>query len=284
MVILRLLGTFAAFFVSRRAPVPGWTRRRQGGLRSWGTTKASNHGDRPAYPPRRPLHWRVLIGDGRRLFTFFQHRGATDTQPPVVVLPPASDSGRRVAIHGERVGTAYNLFDVLDFLHDAGLPADGRTVDDPELIEWRGGGPYDWNNTAPPHHADSTDGPGWRPPDPRRTIWTTTSSPRTREHGCNATDGRPLSNGDDLVGVSGRLAILRVCDERQHSRSHTAAASCETSDPVLAGGRAQCRRVDAPLGIRRRPRPSRRYRWWYRCAVGPGAGPGQVSGVRGGAA
>jgi hypothetical protein len=53
-----------------------------------------------------------------------------------------------VTIHGEDVGTAYSLFDVLDFLHRAGLPAEDRAIDDPELIEWRGGGPYDWNNSA----------------------------------------------------------------------------------------------------------------------------------------
>ncbi|MEU0830387.1 hypothetical protein [Streptomyces sp. NPDC005969] len=49
-----------------------------------------------------------------------------------------------------RVGTAYSLFDVLDFPHRAGLPTEDRAIDDPELIEWRGGGPYDWNNTALP--------------------------------------------------------------------------------------------------------------------------------------
>jgi hypothetical protein len=65
-----------------------------------------------------------------------------------VVRPPASDGGRRVTINGERVGTAYSLFDVLDFLHHADLPAEDRAVDDPELIEWRGGGPYDWNDTT----------------------------------------------------------------------------------------------------------------------------------------
>ena len=67
-------------------------------------------------------------------------------RPPVVVLPLSPGGGRRVTIHGERMGTAYSLFDVLDFLHRAGLPATDRAVDDPELIEWRGGGPYDWNN------------------------------------------------------------------------------------------------------------------------------------------
>ena len=71
-----------------------------------------------------------------------------DDRPPVVVSPPSSDGGRRVTIHGEDVGTAYSLFDVLDFLHRAGLPAEDRAIDDPDLIEWRGGGPYDWNNSA----------------------------------------------------------------------------------------------------------------------------------------
>ncbi|MEW2486333.1 hypothetical protein [Streptomyces sp. NPDC048411] len=71
-----------------------------------------------------------------------------DEHPPVVVLPPSPDGGRQVTIHGERVGTAYSLFDVLEFLHRAGLPTEDRAIDDPELIEWRGGGPYDWNNTA----------------------------------------------------------------------------------------------------------------------------------------
>lgn len=65
------------------------------------------------------------------------------------MLPPQSDGGRRVTVNGERVGTAYNLFDVLDFVHRAGLPAEeDRAVGDPELIEWRGGGPYVWNSTA----------------------------------------------------------------------------------------------------------------------------------------
>ncbi|KUO19149.1 hypothetical protein [Streptomyces dysideae] len=71
-----------------------------------------------------------------------------DVRPPVVVLPPEPDGGRRVTIHGELSGTAYSLFDVLDILHDADLPTEDRAVDDPELIEWRGGGPYVWDNTV----------------------------------------------------------------------------------------------------------------------------------------
>ncbi|WP_406466562.1 hypothetical protein OH738_00990 [Streptomyces hirsutus] len=78
-----------------------------------------------------------------------------DVCPPVVVHPPESVGGRRSAvggrrltIHGARVGIAYSLFDVLEFLHCTGLPAQDRAVDDPELIEWRVGGPYGWNSTA----------------------------------------------------------------------------------------------------------------------------------------
>ncbi|MFC5213824.1 hypothetical protein [Streptomyces coerulescens] len=68
------------------------------------------------------------------------------TRPPVVVSPPESDGGRQVTIRDEPTGTAYSLFDVMDLVHRAGLPAEDRAVDDPELIEWRGGGPYDWNS------------------------------------------------------------------------------------------------------------------------------------------
>ncbi|MGW9028098.1 hypothetical protein ACWGQ5_28860 [Streptomyces sp. NPDC055722] len=70
-----------------------------------------------------------------------------DERPPVVVHPLSPDGGRRVTIRGERVGTAYNLFDVLELLRRVGLPYEDKAIDDPQLIEWRGGGPYEWNNT-----------------------------------------------------------------------------------------------------------------------------------------
>jgi hypothetical protein len=72
-----------------------------------------------------------------------------DGQPPVVVQPPASDGGRLVTIRGEDKGVAYSLFDVLDLVHREGLPTADTAVDDTELIEWRGGGPYDWSSGAP---------------------------------------------------------------------------------------------------------------------------------------
>jgi hypothetical protein len=65
----------------------------------------------------------------------------------VVVHPPQPDGGRRVTIRGEPVGTAYHLLDLVELLRLADLPETDTTIDDPELIEWREGGPDVW--TAP---------------------------------------------------------------------------------------------------------------------------------------
>ncbi|OLZ65321.1 hypothetical protein AV521_32015 [Streptomyces sp. IMTB 2501] len=70
--------------------------------------------------------------------------------PFVAVLPPsrgggtAGDDSRRC----DHMGTVCGLFDVLDFLHRAGPPSAHAAIDDPELIDRRGGGPYDWNSPA----------------------------------------------------------------------------------------------------------------------------------------
>lgn len=69
--------------------------------------------------------------------------------PPVIVHPLSPDGGRAVAIRGERVGVAYHLFDLLEFLRRAGLPEADTSIDDPELIEWRGGGPEAWGDPSP---------------------------------------------------------------------------------------------------------------------------------------
>jgi hypothetical protein len=63
---------------------------------------------------------------------------------PVTVHPPGPDGGRRVTIRGEVVGTAYHLLDVVELMRRGGLPESDTTVDDPELIEWCGGGPLAW--------------------------------------------------------------------------------------------------------------------------------------------
>jgi hypothetical protein len=59
---------------------------------------------------------------------------------PVVVYPPAQGGGRRVRVDGAILGTAYGEADLLEFLRRAGLDPDAVRLDDPELIEWRGGG------------------------------------------------------------------------------------------------------------------------------------------------
>jgi hypothetical protein len=64
---------------------------------------------------------------------------------PVVVYPPASDGGRRVRVEDQFLGIAYGLLDVAEFLRRAGIEdADEQYVAVSELIEWRGGGPHDW--------------------------------------------------------------------------------------------------------------------------------------------
>lgn len=71
------------------------------------------------------------------------HPGAVESAP-VIVEPPSPDGGRRVRVHGEYVGTAYHLLDVVEFLRRSGLPETDTKVDDQNLIEWRGGGPNTW--------------------------------------------------------------------------------------------------------------------------------------------
>jgi hypothetical protein len=64
--------------------------------------------------------------------------------PPIVVHPPSGKGGRRVTAHAEQLGVAYRLQDVAEFLRQAGLSEDEIQLDDPNLIEWRGGGPDSW--------------------------------------------------------------------------------------------------------------------------------------------
>jgi hypothetical protein len=65
-------------------------------------------------------------------------------EPRVIVQPPSPSGGRRVRIDGTILGVAYRPGDLLEFLRRAGLDPDAVRLDDPELIEWRGGGPDVW--------------------------------------------------------------------------------------------------------------------------------------------
>jgi hypothetical protein len=62
----------------------------------------------------------------------------------IVVHPPSPSGGRRVRADGEILGIAYGPVDLREFLRRAGLDPDETRLDDPDLIEWRGGGPDVW--------------------------------------------------------------------------------------------------------------------------------------------
>lgn len=49
-----------------------------------------------------------------------------------------------MTVHGEAVGTAMNVPDVVEFLRRAGLEFDENEVAVSPLIEWRGGGSSYW--------------------------------------------------------------------------------------------------------------------------------------------
>jgi hypothetical protein len=64
-----------------------------------------------------------------------------------VVVHPAVNAEvvvpfRRVDILGTQVGKAYQLADVIEFMRRAGLG--DLHCEDPDLVEWRGGGPDVW--------------------------------------------------------------------------------------------------------------------------------------------
>ncbi|MFD3940002.1 hypothetical protein ACFWSF_33450 [Streptomyces sp. NPDC058611] len=63
----------------------------------------------------------------------------------VVVYPPGAQGGRRVRYDGEILGRALSPADLLEFLRRVGLDPDIVRLDDPLLIEWRGGGPAVWS-------------------------------------------------------------------------------------------------------------------------------------------
>ncbi|MGP3683147.1 hypothetical protein ACTVZO_00155 [Streptomyces sp. IBSNAI002] len=63
----------------------------------------------------------------------------------ITIHPPDAQGGRHVRAHGTSLGRAYGPADVHEFLRRAGLDPDVVRLDDPLLIEWRGGGPAVWS-------------------------------------------------------------------------------------------------------------------------------------------
>ncbi|WP_053849879.1 hypothetical protein [Streptomyces sp. NRRL B-24085] len=65
--------------------------------------------------------------------------------PSVTVDPPDHDGGRLVHIHYQAVGRAYGLWDMIVFLHRAGLHiGEEDEIAASDLIKWKGGGPHVW--------------------------------------------------------------------------------------------------------------------------------------------
>lgn len=61
-----------------------------------------------------------------------------------MVVDTPLDGRRRVTIHGDDVGAAVSAEELRRMLRRAGLLEEGASLDDPELIDWRGGGPDYW--------------------------------------------------------------------------------------------------------------------------------------------
>ncbi|MDG4861425.1 hypothetical protein P8605_25145 [Streptomyces sp. T-3] len=65
-------------------------------------------------------------------------------QAPIVVFPPKAGEGRRVAVRGVPLGIANSDRELVEFLRRAGLNEADVALDDPHLVEWRGGSAHQW--------------------------------------------------------------------------------------------------------------------------------------------
>ncbi|MEV4680547.1 hypothetical protein [Streptomyces kurssanovii] len=67
---------------------------------------------------------------------------------PIVVHRPSPSGGRRVTVHlsgrDEILGTAYSDHDLVVFLEAAGIDDPDTVIDDPGMVEWRGGRAHEW--------------------------------------------------------------------------------------------------------------------------------------------
>ena len=61
----------------------------------------------------------------------------------LIVVHPPQGGGRLVTVLGEPVGVVETLGEIELLLRRAGLPP-ADVLDDPEMVEWRGGGPDVW--------------------------------------------------------------------------------------------------------------------------------------------
>ncbi|MGW7463733.1 hypothetical protein ACWGJT_03270 [Streptomyces xantholiticus] len=66
-----------------------------------------------------------------------------DDDAPIVVHRLSETGGRRVTVHrhgrDEVLGVAFSDHDLVLFLESAGVTEPENALDDPQLVEWRGG-------------------------------------------------------------------------------------------------------------------------------------------------
>lgn len=64
--------------------------------------------------------------------------------PPRVVVDEPLDGRRLVLIDGQDAGVVVSADELRRLLHRAGVLEEDAPLDNPELIEWNGGGSDDW--------------------------------------------------------------------------------------------------------------------------------------------
>ncbi|MBU3867458.1 hypothetical protein KN815_26395 [Streptomyces sp. 4503] len=64
--------------------------------------------------------------------------------PARVVVDEPLDGRRRVLLDGQDVGVVVSADELRRLLQRAGVLEENATLDNPELIDWHGGGPGDW--------------------------------------------------------------------------------------------------------------------------------------------
>lgn len=88
----------------------------------------------------RPSHSAVRVREG----AVSGRLGRMDRSHARIVVEPVVGGGRRVRVDAEVLGIANSPADLIEFLRRAGLDPDGLRLDDPDLIDWHGGGPDVW--------------------------------------------------------------------------------------------------------------------------------------------
>lgn len=66
-----------------------------------------------------------------------------------MIVDAPLDGRRRVTIDGRNAGVAVEPDEVVEMMRRAGVPEDRIALDDPQRVEWHGGGPDVWLDAPP---------------------------------------------------------------------------------------------------------------------------------------